>query len=154
MSRLLVRCLKDKSDPIHYPPYYTFRKDQLYEASDCRDFWFISDHKHNIFTVKREQLSEYFKPVSDDLFSYKLWSTHHFYSQTQRVAKKVELKCPCSPWIVQTIALGKSNPVKIHKSWKVHLTWKCDYCGKQLPFEVDLNNKTIKPFELLHDKEA
>jgi len=149
VSRLLVRCLNDKQDNLHYPPYYSFRKGQLYEASDYKKLWGIHDHKHNILTISKEELPEYFKVVSEDLVSYKLWSTHHFYAQTKRIANWVELKCPCSPFVIQKIALGKCNPIKIHHSWNVHLTWSCEFCGKQIPFEVDLNRKTIKPFELV-----
>lgn len=148
-ERLLVRCINDKRDNIHYPDGYIFYKEQLYEASDYRGRWGIRDHKHNMLTLDNDEFKEYFKIISDNVFSYKLWSTHHFYSQTQRIANKVELKCPCSPQIVQNIALGKSNPIKFHHSFMVHLVWKCEYCGRQLPFEIDLNKKTIKPFELI-----
>lgn len=149
MDEVLVRCLAEKRDSVNILKGYHFYKNQIYEASHCRNLWFIHDHKHNTLTIEESKFPKCFKPISDNLFSYNLWSTHHFYAQTKRITNNIGIKCECNPKKVQPIVLGKSNPVKIYHSWVVHLMWKCAYCHKEIPFEVDLNSKTIQPFQEL-----
>lgn len=154
MSEILVKCLVEKLDPTYPLDGHHFYENQIYEAHYCNNLWFVRDHKHNRFITDEATFSNYFKPISDNLFSYKLWSAHHFYAQAKRIASKVGIKCECSPGEIQLIALGKSNPVKIHHSLIVHIVWKCSNCGKGIPLEVDLDKKTIQPFQELRMEDA